>query len=81
MSQSGAIGTGKSSTSEDANEMCAFVRQTIAYNISKKYQATRIQYGGSVDLSNIKRIHGTNWYWWGISGGASLKVEDFYQNC
>lgn len=33
-----AIGTGKSSTSEDANEMCAFVRQTIADLSSKKYQ-------------------------------------------
>ncbi|WP_176421616.1 triose-phosphate isomerase, partial [Escherichia coli] len=50
-----AIGTGKSSTSEDANEMCAFVRQTIADLSSKEAsEATRIQYGGSVKPNNIK---------------------------
>ena len=50
-----AIGTGKSSTSEDANEMCAFVRETVAELSSQTVaDATRIQYGGSVKPNNIK---------------------------
>ncbi|WP_460374115.1 triose-phosphate isomerase family protein, partial [Staphylococcus aureus] len=51
-----AICTGNSSTSEDANEMCAFVRQTIAYLSSKEVsETTRIQDGGSVKPNNIKK--------------------------
>ncbi len=58
-----AIGTGKSSTSEDANEMCAFVRQTIADLSSKEVsEATRIQYGGSVKPNNIKEYMAQNVY-------------------
>ena len=50
-----AIGTGKSSTSEDANEMCAHVRKTLADVSSQDVaDATRIQYGGSVKPNNIK---------------------------
>ena len=50
-----AIGTGKSSTAKDANEMCAFVRTTVADVASQEVaDATRIQYGGSVKPNNIK---------------------------
>ncbi len=51
-----AIGTGKSSTAEDANEVCAHIRQTLLQsNLVKKLQtAVRIQYGGSVKPENIK---------------------------
>ena len=75
-----AIGTGKSSTSEDANEMCAFVRQTIADLSSKEVsEATRIQYGGSVKPNNIKEYMAQTDIDGALVGGASLKVEDFVQ--
>lgn len=52
-----AIGTGKSSTAKDANEMCAAVRQKIAKLTSDEVaQATRIQYGGSVNQAILKNI-------------------------
>ena len=50
-----AIGTGKSSTSEDANEVCAHIRQVVAKQFSQEAaDAVRIQYGGSVKPENIK---------------------------
>ncbi|MDK7194677.1 triose-phosphate isomerase, partial [Lactobacillus gasseri] len=50
-----AIGTGKSATSDDANEMCAQVRRTLAEVSSQDVaDATRIQYGGSVKPNNVK---------------------------
>ncbi|RIO60999.1 triosephosphate isomerase, partial [Mammaliicoccus sciuri] len=51
----GAIGTCKASTAKDANEMCAFVRQTVSEVSSQTVaEATRIQYGGSVKPNNIE---------------------------
>ena len=68
------------STSEDANEMCAFVRQTIADLSSKEVsEATRIQYGGSVKPNNIKEYMAQTDIDGALVGGASLKVEDFVQ--
>src|SRR5690606_11012899 len=50
-----AIGTGKSSTAEDANEVCAHIRQVVEKLFSKAAaDAIRIQYGGSVKPENIK---------------------------
>ena len=50
-----AIGTGKSSTAEDANEVCAHIRQVVESSFSKEAaEAVRIQYGGSVKPENIK---------------------------
>ena len=50
-----AIGTGKSSTSEDANQMCAHVRKVVANAYSQEAaDALRVQYGGSVKPENIK---------------------------
>ena len=44
-----AIGTGKSSTAEDANEVCAHIRSVVAEKFSQEVaEAVRIQYGGSV---------------------------------
>ncbi|MCU7257935.1 triose-phosphate isomerase, partial [Pseudomonas aeruginosa] len=75
-----AIGTGKSSTSEDANEMCAHVRKTIADLSSQDVaDATRIQYGGSVKPNNIKEYMAQSDIDGALVGGASLKVEDFEQ--
>ncbi|ANQ63662.1 triose-phosphate isomerase [Staphylococcus equorum] len=75
-----AIGTGKSSTSEDANEMCAFVRETVAELSSQTLaDATRIQYGGSVKPNNIKEYMAQSDIDGALVGGASLKVDDFVQ--
>ena len=75
-----AIGTGKSSTAKDANEMCAFVRNTIADLSSKDVaEATRIQYGGSVKPNNIREYMGQSDIDGALVGGASLKVEDFVE--
>ena len=62
------------------NEMCAFVRQTIADLSSKEVsEATRIQYGGSVKPNNIKEYMAQTDIDGALVGGASLKVEDFVQ--
>ncbi|MCE7786039.1 triose-phosphate isomerase [Staphylococcus xylosus] len=75
-----AIGTGKSSTSKDANEMCAFVRQTVAELSSQTVaEATRIQYGGSVKPNNIEEYMAESDIDGALVGGASLKVDDFVQ--
>ena len=50
-----AIGTGKSSTAEDADEVCGHIRSVIAQSFSQEVaDAVRIQYGGSVNPTNIK---------------------------
>ena len=58
-----AIGTGKSSTSQDANEVCAHIRSVVANQFSQNTaDAVRIQYGGSVKPENIRGIFGTARY-------------------
>ena len=75
-----AIGTGKSATSEDANEMCAQVRKTVADVSSQDVaDATRIQYGGSVKPNNVKEYMAQSDIDGALVGGASLKVDDFVQ--
>ena len=75
-----AIGTGKSATSDDANEMCAQVRRTLAEVSSQDVaDATRIQYGGSVKPNNVKEYMAQPDIDGALVGGASLKVEDFVQ--
>lgn len=75
-----AIGTGKSSTAKDANEMCQAVRQTIAQLTSEDVaEAVRIQYGGSVKPNNIKEFMAEEHIDGALVGGASLKVEDYVQ--
>ncbi|WP_342610218.1 triose-phosphate isomerase [Staphylococcus hsinchuensis] len=75
-----AIGTGKSSNAQDANEMCGHVRQTIADLANDDVaQATRIQYGGSVKPHNINEYMAQSDIDGALVGGASLKVDDFVQ--
>ena len=75
-----AIGTGKSSTAKDANEMCAAVRQTIAkFTSDEVAQSARIQYGGSVKPNNIKEYMSESDIDGALVGGASLKVDDYVQ--
>lgn len=71
-----AIGTGKTATSDQAEEVCAFIRDIIGtlYNDSVKNEI-RIQYGGSVNAGNAKELFGKPDIDGGLVGGASLKEE------
>lgn len=72
-----AIGTGKTATAEEANEMCKFIRSVIAEIYSEKVaQKVRIQYGGSVNSKNASEILNMSDIDGALVGGASLK-EDF----
>lgn len=73
-----AIGTGKSSTSTDANDTCAVVRQTVEKLYSKEVaEAVRIQYGGSVKPENIAEYMAQSDIDGALVGGASLEAESF----
>ncbi|KIL50001.1 triose-phosphate isomerase [Jeotgalibacillus soli] len=75
-----AIGTGKSSTAEDANEVCAHIRKVVAESFSQDVaDAVRIQYGGSVKPSNIKEYMAQSDIDGALVGGASLEAESFLQ--
>lgn len=74
-----AIGTGKTASPEQAQEIHAFIRQTLA----DKYGAevadnTSILYGGSCKASNAKELFSNPDVDGGLIGGASLKAEDFH---
>ncbi len=73
-----AIGTGETASPDQAQEMHAFVRQTIAseYGSTLANQVS-ILYGGSVKPDNAKEIFENPDVDGGLIGGASLKAEDF----
>lgn len=71
-----AIGTGKVATSEQAQEVCAAIRQDIAEIYGDAVaQQVRILYGGSVNAKNASEIFGQPDIDGGLVGGASLKPE------
>ena len=72
-----AIGTGKTASSEDANAMCKFIRETIGELYNDKKDIVRIQYGGSVKPGNIKELMEKSDIDGALVGGASLKADDF----
>ncbi|MDD5621691.1 MAG: triose-phosphate isomerase [Actinomycetota bacterium] len=73
-----AIGTGKTATSGDANDMCAAIRKKIGELYGKKIsETTIIQYGGSVKPSNISELMKMSDIDGALVGGASLEVDDF----
>jgi triosephosphate isomerase (TIM) len=75
-----AIGTGKSSTAADANEVCAHIRQVIAKQFSEDVaNEVRIQYGGSVKPANIKEYMAQPDIDGALVGGASLEPQSFLQ--
>jgi triosephosphate isomerase (TIM) len=75
-----AIGTGKSSTAEDANEVCGHIRSVIAKKFSQEVaDAVRIQYGGSVKPNNIKEFLAQEHIDGALVGGASLEPQSFLQ--
>lgn len=75
-----AIGTGKTATSEQANETIGYIRKTLAKLFCEKCaNEVRIQYGGSMKPSNAKELMAMEEIDGGLIGGASLKAEDFSQ--
>lgn len=72
-----AIGTGRTATSEQAEEMCAYVRKVVKDLYGQVADKMRVQYGGSVKVSNIDEILSMPNIDGALVGGASLKAEDF----
>lgn len=75
-----AIGTGRTATPEQANEMCGFIRDVID-ELYDEVTADKviIQYGGSVKPANATEIMNMEEIDGALVGGASLKPEDFIQ--
>ncbi len=73
-----AIGTGKTATAQQANEVCAVIRGVIAdlYDQTAA-DAFTIQYGGSMNAKNAEELTDQPDVDGGLIGGASLKAEDF----
>ena len=73
-----AIGTGKTATAEQAEEIHAYIRSVIADKYGKEVaENTSILYGGSCKASNAPELFAKPNIDGGLIGGASLKVEDF----
>ena len=73
-----AIGTGKTATAEQANEVCALIRATVADLYDKKVaKALTVQYGGSMNAGNAAELLAQKDVDGGLIGGASLKPNDF----
>ncbi len=73
-----AIGTGLTATDEQANEVCAHIRETVKglYNADVA-KALTIQYGGSMNAGNAAGLLAQSDVDGGLIGGASLKAADF----
>lgn len=71
-----AIGTGKTATTQQAQEVCKGIRDCIAeiYDAATA-EAVRIQYGGSVNAGNASELFAQSDIDGGLVGGASLKAE------
>lgn len=73
-----AIGTGKTATPEQANEVHAFIRSLITKDYGNDVaQSIRIQYGGSVNAKNAKELLSRPEIDGALVGGASLDAESF----
>lgn len=73
-----AIGTGKTATADQAEEVCALIRATLAKLYGDETaQAVTIQYGGSMNAKNCAELLAKENVDGGLIGGASLKADDF----
>ena len=73
-----AIGTGKTATAEQAEEVCAAIRSVVAGIYDEKTAlGMTIQYGGSMNAKNADELLSMKDIDGGLIGGASLKVPDF----
>ena len=74
-----AIGTGKTATSEDANDVISYIREVVAGLYKDKANEVRIQYGGSVKPQNVAEIMAQSDIDGALVGGASLAANDYIQ--
>ncbi|WP_112181816.1 MULTISPECIES: triose-phosphate isomerase [Paraliobacillus] len=75
-----AIGTGKTASSEQANEVCTHIRKVVAETFSTDAaEAVRIQYGGSVKPANVDELLAQSDIDGALVGGASLEADSFLQ--
>ena len=74
-----AIGTGKTATSEDANDVISYIREVVARLYGDKSNEVRIQYGGSVKPQNVAEIMAQSDIDGALVGGASLAANDYIQ--
>jgi triosephosphate isomerase len=73
-----AIGTGKTATSEQANEVCVIIRETLEKLYDEQVADTvRILYGGSIKPDNAGELFTMSDIDGGLVGGASLKADSF----
>ncbi len=73
-----AIGTGKTATSDQAQEACLFIRNTLASLYGEEAaNGVTIQYGGSMNAGNAAELLSKTDVDGGLIGGASLKAPDF----
>lgn len=73
-----AIGTGKTATDEQAEEVCAFIRKVIAIKYGDQVaEGLTVQYGGSMNAGNAAGLLAKENIDGGLIGGASLKAADF----
>jgi triosephosphate isomerase (TIM) len=76
-----AIGTGKTATKEQAQEVHAFIRQRLVQQDSTIAASIRLLYGGSVKADNASDLFSMTDVDGGLIGGASLIAEDFLAIC
>ncbi len=76
-----AIGTGKTASPEQAQDVHAFIRSQIAKQDPAVAEGLRIQYGGSMNAGNAAELLAKPDIDGGLIGGASLKAEDFLTIC
>ncbi len=73
-----AIGTGKTATSDQAEEVCAYIRSVVASLYSESVaEGMTVQYGGSMNAGNADELLSKVNVDGGLIGGASLKAPDF----
>jgi triosephosphate isomerase len=76
-----AIGTGRTATPEQAQEVHGMIRSRVAALDAKIGASVRILYGGSVKASNARELFSMADIDGGLVGGASLKADEFAQIC
>ncbi|MFM8312480.1 MAG: triose-phosphate isomerase [Ilumatobacteraceae bacterium] len=77
-----AIGTGRTATAADAQEVCAAIRAAVGERFGAEAAAgVRIQYGGSVKAANIAKLMACPDIDGALVGGASLDADEFARIC
>jgi len=76
-----AIGTGKTATPQQAQDVHAYIRGMIAEHDAEVAAKVRIQYGGSMNAANAVELLAMEDIDGGLIGGASLKAPDFLTIC